>query len=106
MHDFGSRVAGFFATCYYTHSSIGLEEDMNKFYSFMVSGFVEEDVSRFLRSRFKPFPCQLYEIEVSQEVYDDIKRIINDFKLNRKLYRYTKLGFISGLFAIPRQRKY
>ncbi|MBQ8783001.1 MAG: hypothetical protein IJZ57_04435 [Clostridia bacterium] len=106
LHDFGSRAAGFFASCYYTHSSIGLEEDMNIFYSFMVNGFVEEDVSRFLRSKFKPFPCQLYEIEVSEEVYDKIKAIINEFKVNKKLYRYTKLGVLSGLFWIPRQRKY
>lgn len=106
LHDFGSRVAGFFATCYYTHSSIGLEEDMNTFYSFMVNGFVEEDVSRFLRGKFPPFPCQLYEIEVSQEVYDKIKNIINDFKANKKKYRYTKKGVVSGLLFIPRQKKY
>lgn len=105
LHDFGSRVAGFFATCYYTHSSIGLEEDMNTFYSFMVNGFVEEDVSRFLCGKFPPFPCQLYEIEVSQEVYNEIKRIINEFKREKKKYRYTKKGVISGLFFIPRQKK-
>lgn len=105
LHDFGSRVAGFFATCYYTHSSIGLEEDMNTFYSFMVNGFVEEDVSRFLRAKYSPFPCQLYEVEVTQEVYDEVKRIITEFKANKPIYKYTKKGFISSLFFIPRQRK-
>lgn len=105
LHDFGSRVAGFFATCYYTHCSIGLEEDMNIFYSFMVNGFVEEDVSRFLRGKFSPFPCQLYEVEVAQEVYDEVKRIINEFKTNKRRYRYTKKGVVSGLLFIPRQRK-
>ncbi len=106
LHDFGSRVAGFFATCYYTHASIGLEEDMNTFYSFMVNGFIEEDVSRFLRSKYKPFPCQLYEISVTPEVYDKIKNIIKDFKKNKELYSYTKKGVVSGLFRIPRQKKH
>ncbi len=106
LHDFGSRVAGFFATCYYTHSSIGLEEDMNTFYSFMVNGFVEEDVTRFLRSKHPPFPCQLYEVEVPVEVYGRIKNIISQFKTDKHRYRYTKLGVVSGLLFIPRQRKY
>lgn len=106
LHDRGSRAAGFFASCYYTHSSIGLEEDMNTFYSFMVNGFIEEDVSRFLRSKYKPFPCKVYEIEVSEEVYNKIKGIINQFKINRNIYEYTKIGVVSGLFRIPRKRKY
>ncbi len=106
LHDRGSRAAGFFASCYYTHSSIGLDEDMNTFYSFMVNGFIEEDVSRFLRSKFKPFPCQVYEVEVSEETYNKIKSIINQFKINQNIYEYTKLGVVSGLFRIPRQKKY
>ena len=53
-----------------------------------------------------PFPCQHYEIEVTQEVYDKIKRIITEFKAEKKKYRYTKKGVISGLFLIPRQKKY
>ena len=48
----------------------------------------------------------MYEVEVTEEVYDRIKAIINEFKINKKLYSYTKLGVLSGLFWIPRQRKY
>ncbi len=106
LHDRGSRAAGFFARCYYTHCSLGLEEDMNIYYSFMVNGFIEEDISRFLRSKHPLFPCQLYEIEVQQDVYDKIKSIITEFQANRKLYKYTKLGVLSGLFMIPRQKRH
>ena len=53
----------------YTHTSIGLEEDRNTFYSFVKKGFIVEKVTRYNKPGRAPFPCALYEIPVSEAVY-------------------------------------
>ena len=67
---------------YYTHSSIGLEEDLNTFYSFVNKGFIVEKISRYAL-REQPLPCCLYELEVSETVYNKVKTELEAF-VNKK----------------------
>lgn len=85
----------------YTHASIGLEEDMNTFYSFVNKGFIVEDIARYNKPSRPPFPCALYEMEVSAEVYEKAKQMIEKFKTNRNALRYSKLGLFLCLIGIP-----
>ena len=62
--------------CYYTHASIGLEEDLNTFYSIVGKGFIVEKITRYVRPDRDPFPCQLYELEVPEKVYCTVKNIL------------------------------
>jgi hypothetical protein len=55
---------------YYTHTSIGLEEDMNTFYSFGFKGFVAEKITQRVRPDKTPFPCQLYELDKAEKAGD------------------------------------
>lgn len=104
--DNRSKAIGFFSGFYYTHAAIGLEEDLDTFYSFVNKGFIVEKISKYIKSNREPFPCQLYELKVTETVYNSIKKILNDFVLNKGLYRYAKLGLIFGLFHIPIKQKY
>jgi hypothetical protein len=63
-----SKMVQFFTRCYYTHASIGLEEDMNTFCSFVIKGFRVEKITRYEKPDRESFPCMLYEMEVSDEV--------------------------------------
>ena len=47
FYDTGSKLLRFATGTYYTHASIGLEEDMNTFYSFVLKGFIEEKITRY-----------------------------------------------------------
>ena len=47
--DNGSRAVSMLTRFYYTHASIGLDEDMNTFYSFVTKGFLVEKVTRYIR---------------------------------------------------------
>lgn len=102
----GSKVLGAITGCYYTHASIGLEEDMNTFYSFVCKGFIVEKITRYIKPDREPFPCQLYELSVSEQVYQAIKRILVCFVENRPFLRYTRFGVILCLLHIPYKRRY
>lgn len=92
--------------CYYTHASIGLEEDPNTFYSFVGKGFIVEKIDRYVRPDRDPFPCQLYELEVSERVYRSVKQQLELFEESRTELHYHKLGVVLCLMRIPFKRRY
>lgn len=102
----GARFMGWFTRFRYTHASIGLEEDMNIFYTFRHSGFFVEEITRYIRKDRTPFPCQLYEFETSEEAYVKIKELIDSFKACNEHMRYTQLGLIMSLCRIPYKKRF
>lgn len=103
--DNGAKVIQAMTGSFYSHASIGLEEDMNTFYSFVVKGFIVEDITRYIKPDREPFPCQLYELEVSEKVYRAVKRIIQFYVRRKQELSYTKLGVVLSLLRIPFKRK-
>ena len=53
----------------YTHVSLGLEEDLNTFSSFVYKGFIVEEIARYNKPGRKPFPCALYTLEFPADTY-------------------------------------
>ena len=104
--DNGSKWIQALTGSFYTHASVGLEEDMNSFYSFKVKGFTVEDIHRYVRKPGRePFPCQVYELEVSEKVYQSAKRIINYYIRRKEEMSYTRFGLVMRLLRIPVKRK-
>lgn len=102
------RYPGFFADalCHcsqygYTHATIGLEEDLNTFYSFMRKGFVVEKVTRYLKPGREPFPCALYEINVSKKVYRRVKKVLEGYIARQKFLKYTHFSLFWCILGIP-----
>ena len=48
FHDGGSKLLHFITGNKYTHASIGFEEDINTFYSFVYKGFLVEKISKYI----------------------------------------------------------
>lgn len=103
--DNGSKVMEAITGFYYTHASIGLEEDMNTFYSFVYKGFIVEKVTRYVKPDKEPYPCQLYELEVSEKNYETIKQLINFYVEIQSILRYTRIGLVFSLLHIPYKRR-
>ena len=101
-----ARTLGTLTGCYYTHASIGLEEDRNTFYSFVGKGFIVEKITRYLKPEREPFPCRLYELEVSEQVYQQLKEHLTWFEERKPLFRYTKLGVVMCVLRIPFRREH
>lgn len=104
FEDKGTKAIQALTGCKYPHASIGLEEDMNTFYSFVTKGFIVESVTRYVKPEKIPYPCQLYEIEVAEETYERIKEVIKYFIDLKGLVYYTKLGLILSLLHLPYKR--
>lgn len=96
-----ARVLRWYTGCPYTHASIGLDEDMNTFYSFVMKGFIVEDINRYNRPGRTPFPCALYALDVSEEVYQAVRENLHTYVRNRENLRYTKVGLALSLARIP-----
>ncbi len=113
--DTTSRAVGFFANSYYTHASIGLDEDMNTFYSFVCrglfslicKGFMVEKINRYNRPERAPLPCSLYALSVTEKQYAAVRRVLACFEARKQRYRYARLGALLSLLHIPfRQRNH
>lgn len=100
-----SKIICFFKRSFYTHVSIGLDEDFNTFYSFVWKGFRVEKITRYVKPDQDPYPCRLYEMDVSENTYDTIKNILYDFESNQTLYHYAKWSVVFGMLRIPLKQK-
>ena len=103
--DIWSKLIGIMTNSPFTHASIGLEEDLNTYYSFVWKGFIVESITRYLKPNRKPFPCELYEFEVSPEQYEIIKRVVHEFAEKRQKYNFARWELVFGLFRMPIIRK-
>lgn len=98
---FDSKALRWWTQFPYSHVSLGLDEDMNTFYSFVVKGFIVEDISRYNKPGRMPFPCELYALEVSETTYQAVKKTMLTFVGKRSKLAYTRLGLILTLINIP-----
>lgn len=96
-----SRALRWWTRCAYSHASIGLDENMNTFYSFVTKGFIVEDIARYNKPDRPPFPCELYAMEVSEETYQAVRNNIDTFVRNRSRLGYSRIGLILSLIHIP-----
>ncbi len=100
-----SRMIGFIKDDEYTHASISLDRELNQMYSFgrkysynpFVGRFVKENFNEGVFGRQNNLCCLVMEIEVSHEQYGKAENLINEFILNKDLYKYNYMGLINCL---------
>lgn len=79
---------------------------MNTFYSFVTKGFIVEKIDRYLKPGREPFPCRLYELEVSVKKYNLVKSFVTFFANNKRDMHYSKWGVFFSILYIPYKRKH
>lgn len=93
----------------YSHVGISLEKDCNTIYSFgrkkfnsvLQAGFsIESKHGKFFQ-KFNKTICKIYEIEITDNQYEDLERIIADIIINRNHYKYDFIGIVLRFFGIP-----
>lgn len=89
----------------YTHTSIGLEEDMDTFYKFISKGFLVEKVTKYEKPGRQTFPCALYEINVTEEQYNRVKETVLSYVENKANLKYSTLGLIGSFIGVSFKRK-
>ncbi|MBR5202952.1 MAG: hypothetical protein IKW45_06775 [Clostridia bacterium] len=89
----------------YTHTSIGFEEDMDTFYTFISKGFLVESITRYEKPDRPSFLCALYEMKVSKSDYNKLKEEVLYYKENKGYFKYSTLGLVLCFLKIPHKRK-
>lgn len=109
-----SRLVYVFTGAEYTHVSISFEENLSTFYSssrkngktMFPAGPCRESFRYGWFKRYgKIIPCALYELKVSEDVYELAKQVAENIMKNADRYHFNILGLILCKFNISWKRK-
>lgn len=104
--SFVSKIVKNYTKKEYAHVSISLDNELKEMYSFgriyayypFFGGFVQEGINIGTFKRFKNTKSAVYEYKVTESQYNNIKKIINNFKQNKNIYGYNYLGLFAAIF--------
>ncbi len=90
----------------YNHASISFDPELKTLYSFgrlhprfvAPGGFVMESPNYGTFKRYKNTRIALYELEVSDEKYDEIRSGVEEMYAHRKDYKYNYKGLLWATF--------
>lgn len=93
----------------YSHVSIALDEELEEIYSFgrinpyiaFIGGLVKESLTSGTFKRFKKTNTAVYELEVTDKQYEDIKIKIQKMMEHKNEYKFN----IKGLFYVALNKK-
>lgn len=108
-----SKCISFYTKEKYSHVSICIDSEINEFYSFgrkiiwfpLIGGFVVEHVDSGLFKLFVNTECAVFRLRINNSKYNQLKKIINEFVLNRKKYGYNLIGLLAHILKKPLKRK-
>lgn len=98
----------------YTHVSIAFDENLEQLYSssrkngrtVLPAGPCMEQIScGYYRKHASRIPCLLYELQVDEEIYFQVKREVQRIIENSEEYHYNIFGLLLCQFNIPYHRK-
>lgn len=107
-----SKIVKIYTRKKYSHVSIALEKDLKNMYSFgrknpyllLPAGYVQEGINIGTFKRFKNTKAAIYSLEISDEQYNAIISIINDFNNNPNKYSFNIIGLFFAIFRIKLKR--
>ena len=104
-----SKIIKYYLRSEFSHVSISLDENLEEMYSFgrlnpynpFYGSFVQEGLDRGTFKRFYKTRTKIYSIDVTNEQYEKIKKIIKNFNKNKEDYKFN----VIGLFAVAVNKK-
>lgn len=104
-----ARLIRFFTRYKYSHVGIALNRECNIIYSFgrkqvnsiLNAGFTAESKDGEFFKKFNETVCKIYEVEINDEQYQNVKKIIDYMRQNSLNYKYDFFGIIPRFFGIP-----
>ena len=99
-----SRLIKEFTKYEFSHVSISLDVELKEMYSFgrlnaynpFWAGFVHEYINKGTFKRFYKTRTKIYSLTITDEQYENIKKIISFIKSERKKYKFNILGLVAA----------
>ena len=104
-----SKFVKFFTKYEYSHVAISLDKTCYTTYSFgrrslynILNGglSIQRKDGEFF-NKFNKTMCKIYEIQVTDEQYEQVEKILHDMEQNINKYKYDFLGIVPRFFKIP-----
>lgn len=104
-----AKIVRFYTKKEYSHISISLDKNLKRMYSFgrlnpynaFVGGFVHESLDSGTFKRFYNTKTTIYEVNITDEQYEKLLKLITYFEKKKSLYKFNTIG----LFAVPFKKK-
>lgn len=108
-----NRMIKWYTHAPYNHVSIAFDEHLEELYSFgrkqprnpLIAGFVKEDVYSGTYRYFQNTRCLLMKMEVSDDEFNRIQRIVNFFDRHKDMFSYNLIGLFGVLIQYPIGKK-
>jgi len=108
-----SKIIKLYSKEKYSHVSIALDAELRELYSFarkkvnnpFIGGFVKEDIDDGIYKKFNNTRCCIYSIQVTDEQYEAIKSIIQEFEIKKDKLHYNMIGLLGVMFNVPIERR-
>lgn len=86
----------------YNHASLGIDPEMQKFYSFarrvryfpIIAGFISEKLNEGMFGYYPNTECVIYALSVEDDQYNRVKGILDGYLKDREQYKYNFLALI------------
>lgn len=106
-HTFPARLIRLFTGEPYSHTSIALDMELEQLYSFARKnihnpfdcGFINENIETGIFGMDKNVRCSVYEVPVTEEQYQLVKKELGIFIKNRDIYKYNYTGLMGVMFG-------
>mgnify|MGYP000008498368 CR=1 FL=1 len=100
-----SRIIHIFTNDRYTHASISLDRELKYMYSFgrkwaynpFIGGFKYENLYEGGYKFSKILPGIIIELKITEEQYNNVNSLLNQFISNPEDYKYNYLGLVNNL---------
>lgn len=100
--SFPSFIIKNFTRCKYSHVAISLDKSIDKMYTFgrkkvnnpFVGGFIIESTKSEFYQKFKKTKCLIYALNISNDSYVKLEKILCAFEKNSSKYRYDIIGLL------------
>ncbi|NLJ97514.1 MAG: hypothetical protein GX321_10220 [Clostridiales bacterium] len=112
-NTYPARAIHFYTKEPYAHASIAFDENLEEMYSFarrglynpFNAGFIREHIDSGVFARFSSTTCCVYELQITNKQYYNLRQEINVFIENKDSYSYNYLGLLGAAFNIPIKSK-
>lgn len=108
-----SKLIRLFTGAEFNHASLSLTRDLKLMYSFgrlrpynpIRAGFISETPNEGTFKRFPETTAVVLRVEVSNEIYESIKKLIDFMMSDPKKYHFNYLGLGYAALKKPRKKK-
>ena len=106
-----SEVLKFFTKAPYNHVSISLDQELGVMYSFArrelnrpwIAGLIREHRLEGMFYLKQETMCQIYRVELTEDQYQQLTKLLSGFLNNYERYRYNFVGLPLIFFGIPKE---